>query len=77
MKNSEILRIILLAKQFNRRPSEILNIEDDYTAFCFDETCEYIFAHKDSWESSLSNEKGDNLIEFLKNSTNKRGEIID
>jgi hypothetical protein len=31
-----------MAKHYDLRPSEILNIPDEYTAFCFDEACEYI-----------------------------------
>ena len=26
----------------NREPSEIMGIEDEYTAFCFNEACNYI-----------------------------------
>ncbi|WP_057560607.1 hypothetical protein [Paraclostridium sordellii] len=28
--------------KYNKLPSEILKIEDEYTAFCFDEACMYI-----------------------------------
>lgn len=28
-----------MAKQFDCRPSELIEIEDNYTAFCFDEAC--------------------------------------
>lgn len=31
-----------MARQYRIRPSEILNIDDEYTAFCFDEACAYI-----------------------------------
>lgn len=31
-----------MAKRFNQLPSKILNIEDEYTAYCFDEVCVYI-----------------------------------
>lgn len=31
-----------MARLYNRRPSEILGIDNDYTAFCFDEACAYI-----------------------------------
>jgi hypothetical protein len=27
---------------YNKRPSEIMNIDDDYTAYCFDEACAFI-----------------------------------
>lgn len=32
----------MVAKRYNKLPSEILHIEDEYTAFCFDEACSYI-----------------------------------
>lgn len=35
-------RILNLAKSQNQKPSNVLCIEDEYTAFCFDEACEYI-----------------------------------
>lgn len=28
-----------MSKYYSRRPSEMLNIEDEYTAYCFDEAC--------------------------------------
>ena len=36
------MRVINLSTTYQKRPSEILNIEDDYLAFCFDEACMYI-----------------------------------
>lgn len=36
------MRIINLATKFNRLPSEIARLDDEYTAFCFDEACLYI-----------------------------------
>lgn len=36
------MRIINLSEIYNRLPSEILGCDDEYTAFCFDETCGYI-----------------------------------
>ena len=33
-----------LANIYNVRPSTLLYIEDEYTAFCFDEACGYIYA---------------------------------
>ncbi|WP_369703029.1 hypothetical protein [Clostridium moutaii] len=39
-----------MAKTYKTRPSQILSIEDNYTAFCFDEACDYIL-------SELSKEK--------------------
>jgi translation initiation factor 2B subunit (eIF-2B alpha/beta/delta family) len=39
-----------MAKTYKVRPSQILNIKNDYDAFCFDEACDYIL-------SELSKEK--------------------
>jgi hypothetical protein len=36
------MRILSIAKKYNQRPSEIMDITDSYVAFCFDEACEYI-----------------------------------
>lgn len=33
-----------MAKQFHKLPSEILRINDEYTAYCFDEACSNIIA---------------------------------
>lgn len=34
--------MIVMAKSYKIRPSQILNIKNDYDAFCFDEACEFI-----------------------------------
>lgn len=44
------MRVINQAQKFNKLPSEIARIEDEYTAFCFDEACMYIL-------TQLENEK--------------------
>ena len=31
-----------MARKYRCRPSEVLGIEDDYTAYCIDEACVYI-----------------------------------
>ena len=36
--------MVLISKRFKVRPSEILEIEDAYTAYCFDEACIYILS---------------------------------
>lgn len=33
-----------MAQAYNVRPSEIIFIEDEYTAYCFDEACSYIIS---------------------------------
>lgn len=40
--SEQILNVIAMAKLYDTRPSNILNIPDEYTCYCFDETCAYI-----------------------------------
>lgn len=42
VKSRNLNRILNLAENQNRQPSEIMQIHDEYTAFCFDEACSYI-----------------------------------
>lgn len=35
-------QIIIMAKRYNKRPSEILNIDNDYLAYIFDEAALYL-----------------------------------
>lgn len=42
-----------MSKQYKCRPSEILSIEDEYTAFCFDEACAEIWAHLMNKETAI------------------------
>jgi len=60
--------------RFKERPSSILEIADGYTAFCFDEACDYIIGelskkdHKEPrWaEDAIEEERGGDLISFLR-----------
>ena len=36
------MRVINQALKFNKLPSEIARVYQEYEAFCFDEACEYI-----------------------------------
>jgi len=46
--SKEIFRIIALSEKYKKLPSEIMYIEDEYTAFCLNEACEEIsFRMKD------------------------------
>jgi hypothetical protein len=69
-----------MSKQFKQRPSQIINITNDYEAFCFDEACAYIIS-----ELSKENPKEPNfdindkptndnndLIAYLKANNNPR-----
>lgn len=52
-----------MSKQYCCRPSEMLGIDDGYTAFCFDEACGCILVH-------LMNEEEANYLEF-----DEKGEV--
>ena len=39
-----------MARHFRTRPSEFLDIEDAYTAYCIDEACAYILGKIESGE---------------------------
>lgn len=61
-----------IAKRFKRLPSEILNIEDEYTAFCFDEACTFILSKLEDGETPMyivddgETKKFENMEDFYK-----------
>ena len=56
VQSSQVIRVISQSKIYSKRPSDILEIEDSYLAFCFDEACLYI-------QSMLSQkDKEDNFV---------------
>ena len=58
-----------LAKAQNRTPSEVLGIEDEYTAFCFDEACDYIvkrIAKGDEPRYEKKKKKVSSMAEYFK-----------
>lgn len=40
--SEKVIEVIGVAKVYNCRPSELLDIEDAYTAYCLDEACALI-----------------------------------
>ena len=42
VKSKSVLRVIHVAEYTHKRPSEILNIDNDWYAFCVDEALTYI-----------------------------------
>lgn len=44
IRSGEVLRFLGVCGtfDFNVRPSEVMGIEDGYTAYCFDEACAFI-----------------------------------
>ena len=39
-----MVQVIIMAREYRRRPSEILGIDNDYLAYCFDEVALYLTA---------------------------------
>nr|DAH73226.1 MAG TPA: hypothetical protein [Caudoviricetes sp.] len=42
-----------MAQRYRCRPSEILNIPEEYDAFCFDEACAYISSRIEDGETPV------------------------
>ena len=40
--SKEILPLLAMVKRYNKLPSELMSIEDEYTAYCFNEACSFI-----------------------------------
>jgi len=58
--SSRIINVLGLARMYHARPSTFLCIEDEYTAFCFDEACGYIQLKLDNKEEPIfRNPKGE------------------
>lgn len=71
-------RTINMARRYNKRPSEIINVDNDYLAYCFDELA-MIFEdeamdeggnlnwNKIKWKSESNNvvNNNDEMIKFI------------
>lgn len=72
VKSKAVIRVISLSKSYGVLPSDIMGIDDCYTAFCFNEACLYImneFSAKNGKNPVFANEKETGgLIDFLKES---------
>lgn len=51
MGQRRILDIVAMSRMYNRLPSEIISIPDEYTAYCFNEACALIIAKLEAGES--------------------------
>lgn len=69
VRSPRIISLIKLAKRFNRLPSELLNLEDEYTAFCFDEACGLILDKLESGEEIRFQQKFSSFSELYANYT--------
>lgn len=45
-------QVIIMAKRYQKRPSEIMNIDNDYLAYCFDEAALFL-------EAQATDDKGE------------------
>lgn len=43
MSSERIISVISMSKRYKQRPSQIIGVTDEYTAYCFDEACLYIW----------------------------------
>ena len=57
---------IMMAKRYQKRPSEIMNIDNDYLAYMFDETAMYL-------ENKATDDKGNLKWNRIRWSDNKSG----
>lgn len=75
-------QVIIMAKRYNKRPSEMLSIDNDYLAYCFDEVALFLEAHATDdkgeinwnrirWKDERKKSNKD-LIEFIKKYNSKR-----
>lgn len=72
-------QVIIMAKHYRKRPSEILNIENDYLAYCFDEVALFLESeatddkgninwNKIRWDEDRKSKKTNkDFMEFIKN----------
>lgn len=63
---------IMIAKRYQKRPSEILNIDNDYLAYMFDETAMYL-------ENSATDKDGNlnwNKIRWIDNKPKTNKDLI-
>lgn len=42
VESKSIMPLLAMVKRYKKLPSEIMFIEDDYTAYCFNEACAFI-----------------------------------
>lgn len=67
-----------MATQYNQRPSKLINLYDEYEAFCFDEACAYIIselskedAKEPNFDINQNPINNDDIIAYFK-SNNQR-----
>lgn len=51
------MMLLGVAQRYSKRPSELLDIGDPYTAYCFDEACAYIMNRIDAGDEVVFEKK--------------------
>lgn len=59
-----------MSQLYNKRPSELLNIYDEYVAYCLDEACAYILTEmkngkEPKWFDKKKEDKIENGLQYL------------
>ena len=64
VRTGEVLRIIGVLGNLNYpcRPSELMGIKDEYTAFCFDEACAFIIAQIKDGKEPIVRVENDKMV---------------
>jgi hypothetical protein len=68
-------QVIMMSRRYNQKPSQVVNIEEGYAAYCFDEAAFYMEMHaldrngeyrwnRFKWKGH-SNKANKDLIEFI------------
>jgi hypothetical protein len=53
VSSQRVLSLIGTARLYTTRPSTLMGVEDEYTAYCLDEACAHITARMDSGENPV------------------------
>lgn len=75
-------QVIIMANKYGKRPSEMLGIDNDYLAYCFDEVALFLEAqatddkgqvnwNRIRWKDEGKKESNKGLIEFIQKHNSK------
>ncbi len=70
------MSVLAMAKNYNQRPSQIINLTGEYEAFCFDEACTYIVSELNKEDAKEPNfdlespKNNDDLIAYFNANNN-------
>jgi hypothetical protein len=75
-------QVIIMANKYGKRPSEMLGIDNDYLAYCFDEAALFLESqatddkgginwNRIRWKGEGKKESNKGLIEFIKKHNSK------